>query len=107
MPKRFAAADLERIEGIGAGKREHGAGPKPCAAHQVFGAFERAARLSRVHDLFDVAFAQPRDEAEAELQRVIVVWGVPLTLSLSRKGRGNAVAAGAPYSLSPGGRGLG
>lgn len=104
MPKRFAAAQLERVESIGASKREHGAGPELCAAHQIFGAFERAARRSRLYDSFDVAIAQACDESEAETQRVIVLGEAPLILSFSRKGRRDAVSPLAGEGLGVRGR---
>ena len=72
MPERFAAAEIERAESIGAGEREHGAGLSFARRIRSSGLLN-APPVSLASMMFSaVVFAHACDEPKAEAQRMIV-----------------------------------
>ena len=90
MPERFAPAEIERAENIGARKGAHGCGGKLCPAHEILRREERPALPPRRNQPFGVRFAEAGNQAQAKAQCMAVAGEAPLTLSLSPVGRGDA-----------------
>ena len=91
MPERFAPAEIERAENIGARKGAHGGGRKLCPAHEILRREEWPALLPRRNQAVGVLLAEAGDQAQAKAQCMAVAGGKPpLTLSLSPLGRGDA-----------------